>query len=308
MAIAICVGFLLRRYPWSEEQILIISFPGELFLRVFQMLMLPMLVSSTITVASDFGGRKCGKIVGRTIVCFCIMSLVSTIAGLLVAMAFRPGAMLTSNTGKKPIMADTSLTDNFLDLGRWVDANKAAIARKTIFSWKICAIAFHRNLIPDNLLQAAFQTTRTTFVNATDDNGSHVVRKIALTNGPNTLGIVIFCMVLGMVIDSLGPKGHILKAFFSAMNDAMLALMEKAMWWNGIGVCSIICGSLLVIHDIQQVMAQLAYYTLTALAGLFVHQAVVLPIVYFVVVRRNPYTFLFGLAEPWMMAFTINSS
>lgn len=145
-------------------------------------------------------------------------------------------------------------------------------------------------------------------MNATSQNGPHLVRQLVFSNAPNTLGIVIFCMLLGIVINSIGPKGQIVKDFFAAIHAAMLSLISKAMWLNGIGVCSIICGKLLQIHDLQEVMTQLAYFILTVAAALVVHQTVVLPMVYVVVVRRNPYTFLFSLAEPWVTAFAVNSS
>lgn len=115
-------------------------------------------------------------------------------------------------------------------------------------------------------------------------------------------------MVFGMAANAVGPKGAIVKAFFAAMLDAMLSLTSKATWLSGIGVCSIICGKLLVISSLRDVMTQLAYYMLTVLCGSFVHQAILLPAIYWVFVRRNPYTFLLHLTEPWVMAFAVNSS
>lgn len=99
-----------------------------------------------------------------------------------------------------------------------------------------------------------------------------------------------------------------MKAFFSALLDALLSITTKAMWLSGIGVCSIIAGKLLVIDDLQEIMTQLAYYMLTVLSGILIHQAVVMPLIYFAFVRRNPYKFLFSLSEPWVTAFAIASS
>lgn len=134
------------------------------------------------------------------------------------------------------------------------------------------------------------------------------MRELAYRNAPNTLGLVVFCLVFGSAINSIGPKGQVVKAFFSALLDALLSITTKAMWLSGIGVCSIIAGKLLVIDDLQEIMTQLAYYMLTVLAGVFIHQTVVMPMIYFAFVRRNPYTFLFSLGEPWITAFAIASS
>lgn len=114
--------------------------------------------------------------------------------------------------------------------------------------------------------------------------------------------------MFGIAISTLGQKGQVVKSFFSAVLSAMLSITSKATWLSGVGVCSIICGKLLVIDDLQEVMTQLAYYMFTVLCGLFAHQTVVLPLIYLIFIRQNPYKFLFSLTEPWVMAFAVNSS
>lgn len=169
-------------------------------------------------------------------------------------------------------------------------------------------------MLPENLFQATFQQTYTSYVkepiplNGTNVTSIHLIRQLAFRNSPNTLGLVVFCLVFGMAISTLGQKGQVVKSFFSAVLAAMLSITSKATWLSGPGVCSIICGKLLIIDDLQEVMTQLAYYMFTVICGLFVHQTIVLPLIYFVFIRRNPYTFLASLTEPWVMAFAVNSS
>lgn len=170
-----------------------------------------------------------------------------------------------------------------------------------------------RNLLPENLFQATFQQVHTVYktdvlVNATNATNLHLVRQLAFRNAPNTLGLVVFCLVFGSGINSIGPKGKIVKMFFSAVLEAMLKVTSQAMWLSGFGVCSIIAGKLLIIDDLQEIMTQLAYYMLTVIVGIFVHQTIVMPLIYFAFVRKNPYTFLFSLGEPWATAFAIASS
>ncbi|CAG08406.1 unnamed protein product, partial [Tetraodon nigroviridis] len=47
--IGIILGFGLRRYNMSYRDVTFFSFPGELLMRMLQMLVLPLLVSSLIT-------------------------------------------------------------------------------------------------------------------------------------------------------------------------------------------------------------------------------------------------------------------
>lgn len=252
--------------------------------------MLPLLISSIITVASDLGGRMNGKILYRTLFYFICSSTLSAIFGVLVAYTIKPGRSISSNMAKGlELTTESNVMDNFLDLGR--------------------------NLLPENLFQSTFQQIYTVYekktiiaTNTTTEGGIQLIRQLAYRNAPNTLGLVVFCLIFGSAINSIGPKGQIVKTFFSAILDALLGVTSKAMWLSGIGVCSIICGKLLVIDDLQEVMIQLAYYMITVICGLFVHQTVVMPLLYFLVVRENPYKFLMNLGEPWITAFAIASS
>lgn len=114
------LGVVLRQLHLSEQQILLISYPGELFLRIFKLLMLPLLISSIVTVASDLGGRKTGKIMYRTIIYFLCASMLSATFGILVAYIIKPGHVISSSMGKGVKVAEPKVFDNFLDLGRLV--------------------------------------------------------------------------------------------------------------------------------------------------------------------------------------------
>lgn len=168
-------------------------------------------------------------------------------------------------------------------------------------------------MLPENLFQATFQQVHTVYkkdgvVNASGPAGLHLVRQLAYRNAPNTLGLVVFCLVFGSAVNSIGAKGQVVKAFFAAVLEALLSTTSKAMWLSGVGVCSIIAGKLLVIDDLQEVMTQLAYYMLTVVGGIVVHQTAVMPLIYFLFVRQNPYRFLLSLGEPWATAFAVSSS
>lgn len=89
------------------------------------MLMLPLLISSIITVAGDFGGRKCGKIMYRTMIYFVCASILSAAVGILVAYTIRPGTVISSHMGDGVVLAEPNVFNNFLDLGRWVYVEKS---------------------------------------------------------------------------------------------------------------------------------------------------------------------------------------
>ena len=95
-----------------------------------------------------------GMIALRTIVYFLVTSLISALIGLALVLAIHPG-----DSSTKDLLGDgdteerkIDMLDNFLDLGR--------------------------NLFPDNLFQAAFETAHTKYVEKSAGNAT-VVAEVA---------------------------------------------------------------------------------------------------------------------------------
>ena len=72
-------------------------------------------------------------------------------------------------------------------------------------------------------------------------------------------------------------------------------------------MCSLAASRVAGMDDIFSTMEKLAFYMLTVICGLFIHSLVVLPLVFFVVTRKNPYAFMKGLRDALMTAFGIAS-
>ena len=50
-------------------------------------------------------------------------------------------------------------------------------------------------------------------------------------------------------------------------------------------------------------LAALGFYMLTVLCGLFIHGFIILPLLYLIVVRKNPIRYLGGIAQAMVTAF-----
>ena len=61
------------------------------------------------------------------------------------------------------------------------------------------------------------------------------------------------------------------------------------------------------MDDWAQTFQQIGLYSLTVMAGLGVHAAVVLPLIYFIFTRKNPLVFLKGVSPALMTAFATAS-
>lgn len=50
------------------------------------------------------------------------------------------------------------------------------------------------------------------------------------SDGINVLGLIVFCLVFGLVIGKMGEKGQILVDFFNALSDATMKIVQIIMW------------------------------------------------------------------------------
>ena len=50
------------------------------------------------------------------------------------------------------------------------------------------------------------------------------------SDGINVLGLIVFCLVFGLVIGKMGEKGQILVDFFTALSDATMKIVQIIMW------------------------------------------------------------------------------
>lgn len=114
----LCSGISLRSYNLSNDTIMLITYPGELFLRMLKLVTLPMLISSLVTVSANLNARMNGKIVSRTVMYFASTSMLSAFSGLCIAMLVKPGSVSDARDDTQSRSPKTSFLDSILDLGR----------------------------------------------------------------------------------------------------------------------------------------------------------------------------------------------
>lgn len=61
------------------------------------------------------------------------------------------------------------------------------------------------------------------------------------------------------------------------------------------------------MEDFSVLLGQVGFYFITVLVGLFIHGSLVLPGIYFLAVRKNPYKFIAGISQALATAFGTSS-
>merc|ERR1719394_1163406 len=280
VSLGVLVGLLLRKYQLDSVTVSYIAYPGELFMRLLKLMILPLIIASLITGSASLNAKMNGMVALRTIVYFLVTSLISALIGLALVLIVHPGNPETKDQlGEgKTANRTVDIVDNFMDLGR--------------------------NLFPDNLFLASFKTAHTKY----EGEGVEAEPTIAYRSGTNTLGIIFFCLTFGTVLGSLGKKGKIVIDFFHTIDEVIMKMVYGIMWISPIGISSVICAKILSVQNLMLIMSQLGYFIVTVVGGIFLYQFTVLQLIYFVFVRKNPFTFWLGLFQSWMTAFATAST
>ncbi|XP_072014208.1 excitatory amino acid transporter 4-like [Amphiura filiformis] len=154
IVVGIALGFGLHPYNLSDEAILIIGFPGDIFMRCLQLLILPIIVTSLITGTADLDVKSNYRLAIRAIAYYLTTTTIAATIGLLCVLTIQPGKAATKpeSAGHDPPELEGSALDAILDI--------------------------FRNLFPENIVQACFQQIETFYE---DQNITRTVKVITTT-------------------------------------------------------------------------------------------------------------------------------
>lgn len=80
-----------------------------------------------------------------------------------------------------------------------------------------------------------------------------------------------------------------------------------ALRYAPIGILFLIAGKIVEMDDLTQMGGQLGMYTITVIIGLLIHAVLILPTLYFVITRQNPFIFIAGLLQALVTALGTSS-
>uniref|UniRef100_A0A8C4HAX8 Amino acid transporter n=1 Tax=Dicentrarchus labrax TaxID=13489 RepID=A0A8C4HAX8_DICLA len=316
--IGIILGFALRPYKMSYREVKFFSFPGELLMRMLQMLVLPLLVSSLITGMAALDSRASGKMGMRAVVYYTTTTVIAVFIGIVMVLIIHPGKGSKDEFAKAPQIEQISPADAFLDLIRnmfppnLVEACTKQVTLTTSCLFPCPAItlyvlflnylttAYHHQYLSAHL--ALFKSL------STEISREEMIPVPGSVNGVNALGLVVFSICFGLIIGSMREQGQPLKDFFDCLNEAIMRLVAIIMWYAPIGILFLIAGKIVEMDDITSMGGQLGMYTVTVICGLLIHAIIVLPTLYFLVTRKNPFVFIAGLLQALITALGTSSS
>ncbi|XP_019373503.1 PREDICTED: excitatory amino acid transporter 1 isoform X3 [Gavialis gangeticus] len=245
----------------------------------------------------------------RAVVYYMSTTIIAVLIGIIIVVIVHPGKGTKENMHREGKIMHVTAADAFLDL--------------------------IRNMFPPNLVEACFKQFKTNYgkrefkvaipPNETSTMASvisnvseametltrikeEIIPVPGSVNGVNALGLVVFSISFGLVIGSMKEQGQPLKDFFDSLNEAIMRLVALIMWYAPLGILFLIAGKIVEMEDMGVIGGQLAMYTVTVIIGLLIHAIIVLPLLYFLITRKNPWVFIGGLLQALITALGTSSS
>ena len=107
--------------PPTEKVIMYIKFPGELFIRMLRMIVIPLTVSSIVVALADLDTGSAGKLGKRTFLYYLTTTVFATVLGLVLVETIKPGKdNNTESTTEDVESSQITALDSFLDLLRYI--------------------------------------------------------------------------------------------------------------------------------------------------------------------------------------------
>jgi len=309
------------KQPTRSTVVTVLGFPGEVLIRILKLLILPLIVSSLIVGLSGLDSRVSGKLGMRACIYYMSTTFIAVIVGMCLVSTIRPGVGADKPTGvnqNEPVRP----LDSFLDIVR--------------------------NMFPDNIIGACImqgktkidikkelirEYNQTLIGNETDlrgievksvwDNETGALRNYTTireyrtykmagntvtTFKPNFLGIIVFSISIGIILGKMGEKAKTFVEFTSILNEVVMKLVILVMWYSPIGIWSLVSAKFAEMANIEGTFRSLGLFIVTVVTAIGFHTLIVLPIIYFAIVRKNPYTFMKGMLEAMATAFGTDSS
>ena len=242
---------------------------GELFLRLLQMLVVPLIVASLITAITSMGNLKSlGRIGGRTIGYYLTTSLLAIVTGLLMVNLIEPG-----------VGADLAA----------LEASAPQVTQTVVDQGSVGEIIWRqiKHMVPKNPLAAA-------------SNGQML---------PLIFFSLLLGVFISLVTHSDDPKAESTKtvaAFFDGLFAVMMKMTMAVIQLAPIGVFGFMLAA--AAGKGLSAFVVLGWYALAVAAGLAVHAFITLPVIAKVFAGRSPWTHAQTMAPALVTAFSTASS
>jgi Na+/H+-dicarboxylate symporter len=123
------------------------------------------------------------------------------------------------------------------------------------------------------------------------------------------LPLIVFSLLFGGVLTTIGEKGRVVISFFEGLNAAIMKLVHLILYFAPIGIFALIGGIVAENREsVDELVSGLGLYALTVIMGLLIHAVFILPLFLKMFGKKKPVRYFVNMGEALATAFTTASS
>ena len=274
LVLGLIYGVIAAAQGWGEFTSDWIGPFGTIFLRLLQLIAVPLVLASLITgVASLSDIQKLSRIGGKTIGIYLGTTFVALVLGLVIVNVMKPGNTVPQDVRER-------LEETYSDEA----AARQEAASETQERGPLQALV---DMVPDNFFSSA-------------------------SSNRNMLQIVFFSIFLGIGLILLPPeKGKPLLDIFESLNDVVIKLVDLIMYTAPVGVFALLANTIASMGGeggVFELLRALGFYCIAVVLGLMAHTFITYPTLLKLLTPVKIIDFFKGIAPAQLVAFSTSSS
>jgi Na+/H+-dicarboxylate symporter len=270
MVIGVLVGLLMTQVQGGKEIVQDWIKPfGKIFINALKLIAVPLILASLIKGVSDLKDiSKLSKMGGRTIGIYIVTTVIAVSIGLVLVNVIKPGNSISDETRQELVANYSGETVKYKDE-----------AAKQQESGPLQALV---DIVPENIFGAA-------------------------SENKNMLQVIFFALIFGIGLILIPEeKSKPVKDFFDGFNEVILKIIDLIMLAAPYGVFALLA-ALVVESPSIDLFKALVWYSFTVILGLLL-MILFYNLIVWLVVKKNPATFLKGISPAQLLAFSTSSS
>ncbi|KAJ6637409.1 Excitatory amino acid transporter 3 [Pseudolycoriella hygida] len=286
-----CIIRTASSTQWQQRDIMYLNFIGEIFMRMLKCLILPLMASSIMTAIGSLDLSLSKKIGARAVAFYLTTTFLSVVLGIILTITIQPGAS-RSDTSNRTIDTEfshkphvSSTVDTLLDLVR--------------------------NLFPPNIVQACTHQYQTNLTQQAGNPSADIytwrISSDSYIEGLNIMGVVAMSCIFGVATSVLRDSVNNISITISQFDKIIMKLTSWVILLSPLGIFFLTMAQIVKMDNLADIAGKLGLYFMTVTTGLFIQGLIVLPIIYFVLTKTNPFKFFGGMSQALMTAFGTSS-
>ena len=243
--IGLTLGILVGVVWFNDPRVAAVLQPlGDLFLRLIKMIVIPIVISSLIVgVAGAGNGKHVGRLGGKTILYFEIITTVAIVLGVLLANVFQPGQGVDLESAQKT------------DIQQYVDTSEEQSEKSVAETFlHIVPTNFFKSVVEGDMLAIIFFSVLFGLgVAAIGERGKPVLQffdgvshamfhvvNLVMKVAPLGVFALIGVTVSKFGIDSLLSLGKLVVLVYAALIFFLIVVLGAVAKWAGVNIFSLL--------------------------------------------------------------------